>query len=127
IVNGIWAEPAFAAALAALKLMRSRFVIYSEAPAAAPPRSTFKRWLRAAFAAPIARRAAGVLAISHFAADFYRDLGCADDRLYPFGYFRATPDHATAVCKPPDAARTEIVFVGQLIRRKGVDILLDAL
>ena len=126
IVNGIWAEPAFAAALATLNRMSSRFVIYSEAPEVACPRPAIKRRLRAALGQSSVRRAAGVLAVSHFAMDFYRELGCAEDRLYPFGYFRAAP-HSFAVSQSTEAARTEIIFAGQLIHRKGVDVLLNAL
>ncbi|MFL6278419.1 MAG: glycosyltransferase [Blastocatellia bacterium] len=126
VVNGIWAEPAFAAALVALKRLGSRFIIYSEAPEDVRPRSVVKRRLRAAFGQSSVRGAAGVLAVSHFAMDFYRELGCAEDRLYPFGYFRAAPQ-AISISQSTDMARTEIVFAGQLIRRKGVDVLLDAL
>src|ERR1044072_5043334 len=32
IVNGIWAEPAFAATLCALALSRSKFAVYAESP-----------------------------------------------------------------------------------------------
>ncbi len=126
IVNGIWAEPTFAAALTALKKTDSRFVIYSEAPEDTRPRSAIKRRLRAALGQSSVRRAAGILAVSHFAMDFYREMGCAEERLYPFGYFRAVP-HAISLHQSTDAAHTEIVFAGQLIRRKRVDVLLDAL
>jgi glycosyltransferase involved in cell wall biosynthesis len=127
IVNGIWAESAFAAALVALRMAGSRFVIHSEAPDAAQRRSLFKRWLLSTFGRWIIRSASGVLAISHFAADFYHELGFRDNTLYPFGYFRALADGAELVSETANAAQTEIIFVGQLIRRKGVDVLLEAL
>jgi glycosyltransferase involved in cell wall biosynthesis len=127
LVNGIWAEPAFAMALTTLKLMGSRFVIHSEGPDNSQRQPAAGRWLRAAFGQWIARSATGILAISHFAADFYRELGCPDQRLYPFGYFRALPDSTKVACETPKAAQTEIIFVGQLIHRKGVDVLLDAM
>ena len=127
IINGIWAEPAFAAALTALRMMGSRFVIHSEAPDVAQQRSVFKRGLRSTFGKWVVGKAAGVLAISRFAVAFYRELGCLDERLYPFGYARALPDGAKLARDTAKAGRTEIIFVGQLIRRKGVDILLAAL
>jgi glycosyltransferase involved in cell wall biosynthesis len=127
IVNGMWAEPAFAAALVALRLARSRFVIYSEAPEADQPRPLFARWLRSSFGRWIIRSAAGVLAVSRFAADFYRGLGLPPERLYPFGYFRTRPRGAKVMSESTEAAQTEILFVGQLIHRKGVDVLLDAM
>jgi len=127
IVNGIWAEPAFASALTALNLMGSRFVIHSEGLNNPQRRSAAGRRLRATFGQWIARSAAGILAISHFAADFYRELGCPGERVYPFGYFRALPDSTKLTGETANAAQTEMIFVGQLIHRKGVDLLLDAL
>ena len=127
IVNGIWAEPAFAGALTALTLTRSRFVIHSEGPDDPQRRTVFRRLLRATFGQWIARRALGVLAISRFAADFYRELGCAEEQLYPFGYFRARPDSARVMSGAEKAARTEIIFTGRLVHEKGLDVLLDAL
>lgn len=126
IVNGVWAEPTFAAALVALRLARSRFVIYSEAPEVAQPRPLIARWLRSSFGKWITRNAAGVLAVSRFAADFYRGLGLRPERLYPFGYFRTRPRGAKDMSEAAKSAQTEILFVGQLIQRKGVDVLLDA-
>jgi glycosyltransferase involved in cell wall biosynthesis len=127
IINGIWAEPAFAIALTTLKLMGSRFVIHSESPDDLQRRTALRRLRRAAFGQWIAHSATGILAISHFAADFYRELGCTDEQLYPFGYFRDRPDCATAIREAANLAQIEIVFAGQLTHRKGVDLLLDAM
>ncbi|HKP12547.1 MAG TPA: hypothetical protein VJZ91_10570, partial [Blastocatellia bacterium] len=49
VVNGIWAESAFAAALAALSLSGSRFVIHSEAPEPEQRRSPVRRSLRSGY------------------------------------------------------------------------------
>ena len=127
VVNGIWAESAFAAALAALSLSGSRFVIHSEAPEPEQRRSPVRRSLRSGYGKWVARHAAGVLAISRLAEDFYRDLGFGGAALYPFGYFRALSEHPKVIAEAAGRSRTEILFVGQLIRRKGVDVLLDAL
>src|ERR671938_2018885 len=64
IVNGVWAEPAFAAALTALNLMGSRFIIYSEGPDDPQRRSVPRQLLRVTFGQWIVRRAAGILAVS---------------------------------------------------------------
>ncbi len=127
IVNGMWAEPAFAAALVALRMTGSRFMIHSEGPDLTRRLSLFKHVLRSTFGKWVARHASGVLAVSHFAVNFYRELGSRDDTLYPFGYARALPDSNAPVGDTADAEQTEIIFVGQLVRRKGVDVLLDAL
>ncbi|MFP5265418.1 MAG: glycosyltransferase [Blastocatellia bacterium] len=127
VVNGIWAEPAFASALCMLVASGSAFAIYSEAPDPSQPISRLKRAMRGTFGKWVARRAAGVLAVSHFATDFYTRLGAPRERFYPFGYFRASADSrpGPAFSLPPQ--RTEVIFVGQLIRRKGLDILLAAM
>lgn len=127
IVNGIWAEPAFAAALWALGLARSQFAIYSEASDLRQMPSAFKKSLREHFGKWVARRAAGLLAVSHFAADFYTQLEFAPERIYPFGYFRAGIDLAVEGVEPQHSSAIEIAFVGQLTHRKGVDLLLAAL
>ena len=125
IVNGMWSEPAFAAALVTLAISGGAYIIYSEAPDPGQPRSTVKRLLRGAFGRSLAPRAAGVLAVSHLAAEFYEGLNVDAGKLYPFGYFRSAPRETVRDSR--DKNRIEIVFVGQLIRRKGVDILLDAI
>lgn len=135
IVNGLWGEPSFAAALMMLVLTRSTYVIYSEVPdrlkSPAPDpslarRSIFKEFLKTPFGRLVAPRAAGVLSVSHFAAEFFRGLGVREQAIYPFGYFRSKPrlaDHS--MCK--DRQKIEVVFAGRLIRLKGIDLLLDAM
>ena len=122
IVNGVWAEPAFALALTTLNLMGSRFVIHSEAPDDRQRRTARRRLLHATFGQWIVHGATGILAISHFAADFYRELGCADEQLYPFGYFRARPADTPASGAAANPTRTEIVFAGRLVRDTVVGI-----
>lgn len=121
IVNGVWAEPKFLVALIVLALCGSRYLIYSEAPPPGRPpalkhffQQTIGRWL--------VGRAAAILPISHFATDFYRQLGAT--HFYPFGYFRATPQLPPA---PPKKEGVEFLYVGQLIQRKGLDLLLEAI
>src|SRR5215216_5922204 len=57
VVNGIWSEPTFAAALVALALSGTTFAVYAEAPDPTQARPKFKRLLRKAFGRWIARRA----------------------------------------------------------------------
>ncbi|HZS06220.1 MAG TPA: glycosyltransferase [Blastocatellia bacterium] len=126
VVCGIWAYPEFAAALSMLKLSRADYVIYSESPDESDRRSFGRRFLRRLFGQWIAAGAAGGLAISHFAAEFFTGLGFNPDTVHRFGYFQSGRS-APAVTSCAGRSRAEIIYVGQFIRRKGVDVLLDAL
>ncbi len=71
------------------------------------------------------RRIDFVLAIGHMAVDFYRSVGFPERAVFPYGYFPPAP-----TAPPPDLAQdgpVQILYLGQMIERKGVDILLNAL
>lgn len=71
------------------------------------------------------RRLAGIFAISPLALRQFRAAGMPREKLFPFGYFVPRVGHPLAV--PNNDASLRIVFVGSLIARKGVDILIDAI
>lgn len=123
MMNGIWAEPSFMAALSLLRLAGASYAIYSEAPDPTVKRSGPKERAKKVFGRWIGRGAVGLLAASHFAADFYQPLGVKPN--YPFGYFRASYGNASEHPKPDSSIH--LVYVGQLVPRKGVDLLLAAL
>lgn len=76
----------------------------------------------------MAGRALGMLAVSHFGEQFYTRLGFEAGRIYQFGYFRAINDWSLInSTQAPRRKRIEVIFVGQLIERKGLDLLLEAL
>ncbi len=124
IVNGIWAEPKFITALLFLLFFNCSFIIYSEAPEKGQYRSSIKLLFQKLFGRLVARRAKGLLAVSHFASEFYEKIGFSQKQIYPFGYFRSGQNGFE---KSKNQGNTEIIFIGQLIRRKGVDILLEAI
>lgn len=90
-----------------------------------------KRWLR-----PVAYKFAGKLlasklcaafAISEKAFDQLRWMGVPESRIYSFGYF-VPPiqcDHGPKSVADKEVIR--LVFVGSLIERKGLSVLLDAM
>lgn len=127
IINGIWAEPSFAAGLVALAIGGCKYALYSEAPDRTLARSAVKKMLQAKVGHVLAAKAMGVLPVSSLGADFYRSLGVLEPKIYPFGYFRSRARWTDRSGYFKDEAKIEMVFAGQIIERKGLDILLDAL
>jgi len=127
IVNGIWAEPSFAVALAVLALAGSKFAVYAEAPDYRQAHTGMPSLLRRSFAEWVAKRALGFLAVAQFAEQYYVQLGFGRDHVYPFGYFQTERDATMGSAKCAAHELIEVVFVGQLIQRKGVDLLLEAI
>jgi glycosyltransferase involved in cell wall biosynthesis len=126
VVNGIWTEPSFTAALVVLALAGSKYAIYSEAPEPNLPRPPGRKLLQAAFGRMLAPNATGALSISHLAVEFYRRLGVRKQAIYPFGYFRSHPHIANEISSK-DKQSIEVIFCGQIIHRKGLDLLLEAM
>ena len=81
------------------------------------------------YALALCKRFQGVFAISRLSLVQYLAAGIPRKKLYPFGYF-VPEDGATVVAKnAAETVRTDclkLVFVGALIRRKGVDLLAGA-
>jgi glycosyltransferase involved in cell wall biosynthesis len=71
-----------------------------------------------------------LLAIGEMGMRWFRMSGYPDHKLYQFGYFVEKPSNQesdTVQFKQRDGNRVEMVFIGQCIRRKGIDLLLKAL
>ncbi len=77
-------------------------------------------WL---YAHILLRNVAGVFAISQLAMTQYRKAGIPSVKIFPFGYF--VPQAKLPVA-PQSTDELRIVFVGALIERKGLDILIKA-
>ena len=121
IVNGMWAEASFAAALLTFILVGRKFAIYSEAPDPYQARPAWKRLIHTFLGRFIARRATAIFAVSHFAEEFFTRLGVPNALIYAFGYFRS----AKPVSQVPHSNK-EVIFVGQFVERKGIALLIDA-
>lgn len=76
----------------------------------------------------IKRRVRGVFAISQLAVAQYRKSGVPESKLFPFGYFVPVAPVANRVPHAPDMESLDlrVVFVGSLIQRKGLDLLIEA-
>lgn len=75
------------------------------------------------------RRIRGVFAISCRAIEQYKSIGIAKEKIFQFGYFVPRQEQACSVNAPSinsGKAELKTVFIGNLIARKGLDILIGA-
>lgn len=70
-------------------------------------------------------RIEGVLGTGHATPDWLVARGMPADHVYPFAYF--LPDQPAPAPKQQEYDFLKILYVGQLIERKRVDLLLDAI
>jgi glycosyltransferase involved in cell wall biosynthesis len=76
----------------------------------------------------IKNRVQGIFAISKLALRQYSLAGIPADKLFPFGYFiPALAKHEEGRQMPCQRPEFRVVFVGSLIARKGLDILIEAM
>jgi glycosyltransferase involved in cell wall biosynthesis len=128
IVNGIWAEKSFLFVILLLNIFRANFLIYSEAPIPVNDRSFIKKIVLKYVVKPLAKlliiKAKGFLAVSIFAVEYFESLGVNNDKIYRFGYFRTVKK---SVQNQSNNKNIELIFVGQLIERKGIMTLFEAI
>lgn len=128
IVNGIWAEKSFFFVILLLNLFNANFLLYSEAPVPTKRRSVFKRLLLNFIIKPISElliyKAKGFLAVSIFAENYFKSLRVKPEKIYRFGYFLNVRKFDFVKTNP---TIIQLIFVGQLIERKGIFTLLKAI
>ncbi|MGR9013561.1 MAG: glycosyltransferase family 4 protein [Gammaproteobacteria bacterium] len=80
------------------------------------------------YGAMLSSRIAGVFAISPLAALQYRSIGIAKEKIFPFGYFVPRSDRLRSKIPVDDLKKTglRLIFIGALIERKGLDVLIEA-
>lgn len=80
------------------------------------------------YTALLKRHISGVFTISAKAIEQYSTSGIAKNKLFPFGYFVPAIGALASNSKDPgeDDTTLRIVFVGALIARKGIDLLIEA-
>jgi glycosyltransferase involved in cell wall biosynthesis len=128
IVNGIWAEKSLFFVIILLNIFRANFLIYSEAPFPTKYRGFAKKIVLHFIVKPLSKlliiRAKGFLAVSAFAVKYFESLGAKANKIYRFGYFRTVQK---SIQKQSNNKTTELIFVGQLIERKGIMTLLESI
>ena len=69
-----------------------------------------------------------IIAMGHMAAEFYESVGYSRALIFPYGYFPPAPaDSSDPTAGLPRKSEVQLLYLGQLTQRKGVDLLLDAL
>lgn len=80
------------------------------------------------YGAILSRRVAGVFAISPLAISQYQNIGIPQRKIFPFGYFVPPIEASCAENQRLYSAKLplKLVFIGTLIERKGLDLLISA-
>jgi len=120
VVNAVWALPEFVAAASVLMLLGAPVYFHGEVSDPREARSFARLLVRNNLGRVLLRGSRGIFAISRMAERFYADLAGGWKRIFPFAYFKHH-EFSGMKNRPRDVA-----FVGQLVTRKAVDVLLTA-
>lgn len=126
VFSGFFSHPLVWSAFRTLAPSSARLAIFSEAPEQPPLTGWIKRQRGRLLARRWARRFAFVLAVGTVGRDFFRRIGWPTRQIVPFGYFLDSPPIGSEAARPRDDGPFRLVSAGQLIRRKGIDLLLRA-
>jgi glycosyltransferase involved in cell wall biosynthesis len=124
VFSGLMSHPLVWAGFRQLANTNARMAIYSEAPEQPPLTGWIKRLRGRLIARRWAWRFAFVLAIGTVGRDFFRRIGWPPERIVPFGYFSLPHTDPPPPVRPDHASTFRLVSAGQLIRRKGIDLIL---
>ena len=130
LFSGFFSHPLVWAGFRRLAASTARLSIMSEAPEQTLSTGWLKRLRGRVLAARWASRIAFVLAIGGVGCEFFEQVGFPKEKIVPFGYFLDVPPLAQADLNSPAARSADsvvrFVSVGQLIHRKGIDLLVKA-
>lgn len=130
LFQGLRGNDLLAVAQRELRRRGMRQWVVMEAVADAGWRGRVKRALYRALFLRYRHDLVGVLAIGGGTREWVVARGMPAGRVFPFAYFLEEPkdDESQTACSPADmvAEGFEVLFVGQLIRRKRVDLLINA-
>jgi len=126
VFSGFFSHRLVWAGFRSLAPSSARLAIFSEAPEQRGATGWIKRLRGKAIAARWAWRFAFVLAIGGVGCEFFERIGFPVDKIVPFGYFLDVPPPAEAGAARADGHVVRLVSAGQLIPRKGVDLLVES-
>jgi glycosyltransferase involved in cell wall biosynthesis len=125
VFSGFFSHPLVWAGFRRLASTPARLAIFSEAPEQPWQTGWLKRLRGRVLAARWARRFAFVLAIGGVGCEFFSRIGFPKEKIVPFGYYLDVPPLGAASSRPADGV-VRFVSAGQLVHRKGIDLLLRA-
>lgn len=123
VFSGFRCHPSVRSALGRVAAGRAAVGVISEAHDGQGLRGIARRVRSACDALAYGRRVSFILAMGRLGVSWFREAGFPADRVHPFAY--VTPAHPAPPARGDGGFRA--IYVGQLIHRKGVDLLLDAL
>jgi glycosyltransferase involved in cell wall biosynthesis len=126
VFSGFFSHPLVWAGFRRLAPTPARLAIFSEAPEQPWQTGWLKRLRGRLLVARWARRVAFVLAIGGVGREFFSRIGFPKEKIVSFGYFLDVPPLAAAASSRPADGIVRFVSAGQLIHRKGIDLLLRA-
>jgi glycosyltransferase involved in cell wall biosynthesis len=126
VFSGFFSHPLVWAGFRKLAGSEARLAIMSEAPEQTFVTGWFKRLRGKVLAARWASRFAFVLAIGGVGCEFFERIGFPQEKIVPFGYYLDVQPLAEAAAARRADGVIRFVSAGQLIRRKGIDLLVKA-
>ena len=126
VFSGFFSHPLVWSGFRRLAPSQARLAIFSEAPEQPWATGWIKRLRGSMLAARWASRFAFVLAIGGVGCEFFSGIGFPEDKVLPFGYYLDVPPLAATGEVRADDRLVRFVSAGQLIQRKGVDILVES-
>jgi glycosyltransferase involved in cell wall biosynthesis len=126
VFSGFFSHPLVWSGFRLLARSPARLAIFSEAPEQPPLTGWLKRLRGCVIARRWARRFAFVLAIGGVGREFFTRIGFPRERILPCGYFSDAPPLPATLASRDRDDHVRLVSAGQLIRRKGIDLLVDA-
>ena len=127
ILGGIRGSALVSRILRILCKRRLRLGVISEAPNTAGYSGAIRRLIYSVLALRYSRHINFILAIGKDAPRFFRSCGFHSDTIFPFVYVTSSVEHTPGLT--PNVMQEDTIkigYVGQLINRKGVDLLLRA-
>jgi glycosyltransferase involved in cell wall biosynthesis len=126
VFSGFFSHPLVWSGFRRLAPSRARLAIYSEAPEQPLLTGWLKRFRGRWLAARWAARIACILAVGGVGVEFFERIRFPKEKIVPFGYYLAVPPLSVDAPDRPDRDVFRFVSAGQLIHRKGIDLLIRA-